>query len=575
MARVALLWAALMSWLVAPLCAVAQQPGDSVPTIRSRTELILVPVRVTRSGQHARGLNQSVFHVFDNGQERPIAGFEEVARKQAPQPLEKTQEKVPTQWRTNQPQWVGESSLMVVVFDAVNTSLRYPDSLFQRAYLLNARQEFVRFMDSNPPLTGKTMVAVLGAGGLHVIHHYSDDPQSLKHDLEKLPFPPHLREEDELPQFSARIPPDIERAELFASIARIRFYSLGTTAAAVGRDATAAAFQQLANSLAAIPGRKTMIWITSGLPIVNPNRYLPMWVDERLEKARQALAAANVVVYPISINPGVDNPVWTSPAEATSSVPEHPSLKQPLGPLGSAMDLLAFAEKTGGRVCIYDTRLDRCFKKALNDSVEYYLLGYYVAAPRKPGWHKIRVKVDVPGVRVRARQGYMQPEPTQDLPLDQINLALASPLDFTSIPFSLRWSTATTGSGEPVNAAIKGVDSPNAAAGATSASGTSRTATCEILLDPRSLTMVASEFNHMKFDVILLVLGNDNGERAAKVVQTIDLHPRPGSLAKMLENGILYRKQLNLPPGRYVARAAVRDWFDGRIGTLTVPLNIE
>jgi hypothetical protein len=219
--------------------------------------------------------------------------------------------------------------------------------------------------------------------------------------------------------------------------------------------------------------------------------------------------------------------------------------------------------------------MDRCFKKALSDSAEYYLLSYYVAAPRQPGWHKIRVQVDVPGVRVRARQGYMQPEPTQDLPLDQINLALASPLDFTNIPFSLRWSAATTGSSEPVNAATNGVASPDAAAGATSASGTSRTATCEILLDPRSLTMVASEFNHMKFDVILLVLGNDNGERAAKVVQTIDLHPRPKSLAKMLENGILYRKRVTLPPGRYVARAVVRDWFDGRIGTLTVPLNIE
>ncbi|MFI5087311.1 MAG: VWA domain-containing protein, partial [Terriglobales bacterium] len=263
MVRVAILRFALLTWIVLPLFGSTQATDNQPPTIRSRTELILVPLRVTRSGRHASGLDRMAFHVFDNGRERPIASLEEVTQNQNRQSPAKMPAS-PAGWHTNQPQFVEEGGLTVVVFDVLNTSLRYPGSLFQRAYLLNARQEFVHFIDANPALTGKTMVAVLGGGGLHVVHHYSSDPQSLKHDLEKLPFPARLREQDEPPQFSARIPPEIEKAELFAAIAGFRSYSLGATAGGLSRAATAAAFQQLANSLAAIPGRKTMLWITSG-----------------------------------------------------------------------------------------------------------------------------------------------------------------------------------------------------------------------------------------------------------------------------------------------------------------------
>jgi Ca-activated chloride channel family protein len=56
--------------------------------------------------------------------------------------------------------------------------------------------------------------------------------------------------------------------------------------------------------------------------------------------------------------------------------------------------------------------LDRVFDEILADLSHQYLLTYQPAASVRDGrWHGIRVEVDRPGYRVRARQGYRLPTP--------------------------------------------------------------------------------------------------------------------------------------------------------------------
>src|SRR5215831_11587023 len=71
--------------------AAAQQANQDVPKITSRTSLVLVPVVVTRDGQHVSGLTKADFQVLEDGTAQKIASFEEVkaadirAQSQKPQ----------------------------------------------------------------------------------------------------------------------------------------------------------------------------------------------------------------------------------------------------------------------------------------------------------------------------------------------------------------------------------------------------------------------------------------------------------------------------------------------------------
>jgi VWFA-related protein len=77
--------------------------------------------------------------------------------------------------------------------------------------------------------------------------------------------------------------------------------------------------------------------------------------------------------------------------------------------------LSAMADETGGRVWAApsDDRLDDLFLQALEEFRSRYCLRYELMGARKPGWHRIRVRLvnGVSGV-VRARPGYRPRSPS-------------------------------------------------------------------------------------------------------------------------------------------------------------------
>ena len=76
------------------------------------------------------------------------------------------------------------------------------------------------------------------------------------------------------------------------------------------------------------------------------------------------------------------------------------------------------AHKTGGKWCTAMTELKTCIDQAVEDSTSYYLLGFYVPQhDRKPGWHKVEVKLASGRDSVRSRPNYYlatQTEPTTE-----------------------------------------------------------------------------------------------------------------------------------------------------------------
>jgi VWFA-related protein len=549
--------------LVVALLLTSSAAAQNTPTFRSRTELVMVPVKVTKGKQYVPGLQSQQFRIFEDGVERKIASFEEV-RLATSSPARPAS--LPPNTFTNQPATSAPGHLTVFLMDVLNTETIYQDNL---------RKDLIRYLETHAE-EGPFMVAVLAGDGLHVVQNYSADPEVIRKALDRIRPRRTIRQMDpaELPSLVLRprsdiaqisgeqmigdTPVDTPNSNSGLSVANPHdeFLALAYAYRQAGViELSLDAMTQLANSLAAIPGRKSLIWGGGGLPdLMAQNAAMGarfLYVREKYDQAWAALNAANIAVYPVRAVQTY-NPAWTSPASPYSRVRAPSDIFVALSDTGAIQDMLAFAQKTGGTVCTFQNDLGNCFNKAVRDSADYYLLSYYTSGERRPGWHTIKVKVDSPHASVRARQGYMMPAASQDTRSAQrvqINTALGSPLDFTTVPLTLRWAPPER-------------------------NGQTVTAPFDLLLNAQALTLSDSQASHLKFDLVVLAF-DALGKRAGKITQTVDLHPTGDGLDKMLREGIRYTNRLNLPAGKYTVRIVVRDALSGKVGSLTVPLQLS
>jgi VWFA-related protein len=521
-------------------------------TFTSRSELVLVPVTVTSHGKHLAGLTKQDFRVHDEGQPRDVAFLEEVTAATAA-PVQRA--KLPLLTYTNQPVAAGPGRLTVFLLDLYNTPLVYQE---------NARRQLIQYLETHGLSGGPLLLTILRYDGLQVALNYADTPEQLIRLLRSVKSgSPRIGDENFAVPMSRSASPrspmeDISNDALLEIgnpnvLSSSAFGEVGQryrTRLLVERMAvTYEALIQLSNSLAGIPGRKTLIWASGSVP------YLPSMpgtlsgfgdaVNLRL-RVLGALSAANMAVYPVEVSQP-DNPAWTGPS---SSMPQRVRFPMALGGVEQIQAAMDFADNTGGKVCTYSNHLDSCFQKAVDDSASYYLLAYYAARSR-PGWHKIKVFVDRSGTKVRARHGYLQPDPSKESRSmrAQLSMALASPLDFTTLPVTFQWKAASGGR-------------------------TSMRVPFEISLDAKDLELDSADSNHFKFDVLVLAFEAVTSKRAAVLFQTIDAHPPDASLDQIRTGGIHYNNQVDLAPGKYTVRVLIRDALSGRVGTLTVPLSL-
>ena len=72
--------------------------------------------------------------------------------------------------------------------------------------------------------------------------------------------------------------------------------------------------------------------------------------------------------------------------------------------------LRTVSEYTGGFAVVNTSQFGAAFERILEENSSYYMLGYYPTNRRRDGkFRKIDVRVNRPGVKVRARRGYLAP----------------------------------------------------------------------------------------------------------------------------------------------------------------------
>jgi hypothetical protein len=242
--------------------------------------------------------------------------------------------------------------------------------------------------------------------------------------------------------------------------------------------------------------------------------------------------------------PGEFNPQWFSQTQDSMRTDYNNSL----GPLEY------LAEQTEG-LCLHDNNdLAGGMHEMMDDLSGYYLIGFKPAADTfKNGraghdYHRIQVKVNVRGLRVRSRPGFYGIPDSATPPVyrtreEQLKAAAVSPFTTAGVHIQLAPQFLSLGSKEAVRIRLH--------------------------IDARDLTFEAAPGGREKATADLMAVAfGDNGTVTSGVEGPLNGSFQPAEIAALREDGVNY--QLDLPikkPGGYHVRVAVRDVTSQKLGS--------
>jgi len=221
--------------------------------------------------------------------------------------------------------------------------------------------------------------------------------------------------------------------------------------------------------------------------------------------------------------------------------------------------LRVMGEETGGFAVVNQNNFRDAFQRIVDDNSSYYVMGYYSTNDRRDGrFRKIEVKlVNKPGLTVRARKGYVAargkapeaPKTTANGPSLELKDAMESPLPLTGLPLAL---TA---------AVFKGPAPKGSVVISTFVAG--------------SGLPFADNGGMMKNDLeVLGVATDDKGKTFATDRATVNLNMKPDTAKRVTATGMRVIQSMELNPGRYTLRVAVREANTRKAGSVSFDLEV-
>lgn len=513
-------------------------------TFSARSELVQVPVVVSDSaGVHIPGLKKEDFSIFENGKEQTVAIFEEIHADKTPiqKPAVGLTETSNVLSGAHQPR-----QITIIVLDAINTPF------LDQSY---ARGQVVKYLSENYQGEGPTSLVSLDYKGLHLLHDFTSDPNELVQSLHKVTgMLPQLDERDTAALALAQYPASLQNVLRFVQSDSV----IATARESDAIEATLDCFLHLAQSVAGVPGRKSLIWLTGGFPFVMTDASsVPGYgLSPKYERTMQMMSDANIAVYPVDARglvsygfSGATRPgVRRGPTTRAAGNAARSSLEQDI-----RVNLDQFASMTGGRAFYNSNDLTKGFKQAAEDGESFYVIGYYLNRKNTDsGWRKLKVQVHRENVHVLARSGFLVTPVTADTiasrPFDML-AALHSPLNATGLPVALRW-TGTVQSGEK------------------------RKVSFLLGSAPDQVNVDSARNNHLSVDVAVLVQ-KKTGEDALQFARTVNSDLQADKVEQLAKLGFGYPGQLEIGPGDYMVRFVMRDNTTGRVGSVSAPLEIK
>jgi VWFA-related protein len=538
-------WLRLPAIAVLTVCMLAQAPVQNAPpggaaqppdiVFHTTTRLVQVNVVVhDHDGKPVGDLKKEDFSLTEKGKPQEISFFsvESLDKLPAPPP------KLPPHIFSNQlAQREGApTSVTVILLDSLNTN--FVDQTY-------ARTAVIDFLLQLKPTDHIAIMRL--SGKLQMLHDYTTDASDLIKRLQE------------------------SRAEMFPDGAAGSGFDLSPilglggsgrsqSASFIMNDRivnTLSAMTAIANHLAGVPGRKNLVWVSDGIPLAIGSIMGPPSQDQRfytaqVQEAERALNNADVSVYAVDAR-GLTPPRQFSAANASPPLGRGGSragMSAPRAPISTRWDsMVELSDRTGGRAYRNTNDLKGAIREAIGDSEITYTLGYHPTNTEMDGkFREIKIKVDRPGVNVRYRKGYVaQAAATQDPKARQEELrnAVWSPLDATGLG---------------VNAKVDFVDKP-------------QPNTVQVLVQVNSsgLNLEAKDGRYTGKVDFFMVQKDDRGNQVGGgVTDTVELNLKPETYAKVVQQGLVYRKTFSKETNASIVRLVVRDQTTGAIGSLTV-----
>jgi VWFA-related protein len=499
--------------------------------VKVNTRLVLVDAIITdKAGNPITDLQQEEVEVLENGKPQKI-GVMQLQRFEANGSTPLPQPKLPPGIFSNMPTVIpNDVPPTILLLDALNTPA---------ADMMSARPLMVKYLQQ--AAAGQRIAIYLLDKHLRLLQDFTSDPAILRAALqyETSSRNPFRKNEDSItgdpnagsyPQGLGSAVTSIAGAT--AAIAAFES-QLGDFRETIACEITADALLAIANHAGGYPGRKNLIWVSSKFPLQQVADLDSSLAQGpcKMSRAAKALNMNQIAMYPVDAR-GL---IASSPNQV---VQDNQNIA------ASHIIMIQIARDTGGKALYNGNDLDHLVEHAVADGSTYYLFGYY---PQEKKWdgrfRHIQVKVNRPGLEIRARKGYYADDPAPEIDVnskrakDDFGTALAyDQADWTQLPMDIQ---VVPGAETIVRFAVDG---------------------SALRWQP-----TADGGRHGNFSFVVFVYKKD--KLVAKTEETADTKIRPEQV-KLLTTGLPFEQKLTIAPGRYLLKAAVRDNRSGLIGTV-------
>lgn len=551
-----------------------ESPLGAAAVLKVKTRLVVVDVvALDRKGVPVTDLEAKDFTLLEENAEQKIRVFNFQQGSQKPdQPATLVAATLPAGRITNMPRFKTNSPLNVLLLDGINVT-----SANQRY----VRDQMLKFMEKLP--AGQPVAVYALGGKLRMLQDFTTDPTALRDAVKKAKDAPlgiraDTTNTSDLPAGMLEQMPD----GMLQSVLRF-----GQDQAINQMDQrvilTLAQLGALARNLAGYPGRKNLIWISEAFPAFfvpgnislgsnvsgsNPNQPIIKDYQGQIDHAADLLSNAQVAVYPIDAATLANRDSYSSLSNTDSSgeyLGRGATGRQRVGQgsqqateinraaeagIDAHSTMNSVADQTGGKAYYNTNNIDKAIHESMEDGSTYYTLGYY---PENKNWdgrfRKILVKVNRPGVKLHFRQGFFAVEPKdytkQDPKILAVDIGVALDMNnpiATALPFQavVMPPSAQNGNKVQINFAI----------------------------DPHAVGFELKEdgLQHAAIDCGVGVY-NEKGVAVHTQGNTVRAALKPEQYQNIMQKFFPCNQTLDLPPGEYALRLAVRDTSNGLIGT--------
>ncbi len=310
---------------------------------------------------------------------------------------------------------------------------------------------------------------------------------------------------------------------------------------------TLGVLESLMRSSANLPGRKLVFFLSDGF-IVDARRSM---AQEILHQATRIAAQSGAVVYSVDMRGTfLDSAVDASNNDYVDMTSRHGGVSmgeviEPREPLN------VLADETGGRLIINSTDLDKDLAQAMTETSTYYLLAWRPDSEiEKSGKARLDISISGrPDLKVRLRRAYY----VSEKPPQTKAVAGVKPVSNPEVEILGALGSSQPLRTLPVSASVGYVRN--------SESGFTLQASMQI---PREIFNFEQAGAPQKSELDVVGAAIDDRGLIYSFKQVLTVTPRPAGQPAL---PVIWNQHLNVRPGLYQLRVAVRERSSGRTGS--------